>query len=247
MRLLVIMLVFLLSAQDGRAEQYNVAVAHIPPFAMKRDTGPEGILVDITSEAFGRLGHSVNFQFLPWPRAINYMNIGKVDAIVPFFKNPERVKFAEFPTKGLLQMDIHFFKRKGSAIQVSSVEDAKDYRIARVSRVNLGGTFAAYEERQDLKIDQVNNTGSGIKVLVNSRVELLASVKRIAEYAAAQLGMSHQIEVAGKAFDQHVAYLAFAKSSKSVTIAPDIWAEIEKMRINGRIDALTERYLSYIN
>lgn len=243
MRLAHVMLILLAFAFEAKADGYDIAVPHIPPYAMKRDTGPEGVLVDIISEAYGRLGHHVEFHFLPWPRAIQYVKAGKVDAITPFFKSPERFTYTNFYGQSLLDIELQFFRKTGSRIQVSSVEDAQPYRVAKVARVNLGQTFSQFEKDKRLQVDQVNKTLSGIKVLMNERVALFASSKLIAQYVAANAGLHNRIEPAGEPFDRLETYLAFSKKTKSPEMGEKISQEIEKMRKAGRIEYLIRRYL----
>ncbi|NVK19658.1 MAG: transporter substrate-binding domain-containing protein [Methylocystaceae bacterium] len=246
MRSLIVLLVFLTFAEKAKADRYDIAVAHIPPYAMMRDTGPEGILVDIVNEAYGRLGHHVRFHFLPWPRAIRYVKLGKVDGIAPFIKSEERTKFVDFFEPALLDMELLFFRKSGSLISASTVEEAHPYHVAKVARVNLGTNFEKFESEELLQVDYVNKTLSGIKVLMNGRVALFASPKLIAEYAAANAGLHNMIEPAGEPFDSLKTFLAFSKNGKGQKIGEQVSQEIAKMHKNGRIEYLMRRYLSHM-
>ena len=67
--------------QMAQAKEYKIAVAHIPPFSYEEEGVYKGILIDLTQEAMRRLGHGVTFVSYPWPRAVEYVELGLVDGL----------------------------------------------------------------------------------------------------------------------------------------------------------------------
>jgi len=143
--------VSVLLAQTTDAKNYKIALANIPPYAMMKDLKPSGILVDATREAVHRLGHTASFFFYPWPRAIENLKAGHVDAITPFFKTEGREKFATFHGNGLLDMELVFLRKTGSNLTVNTLEKAMHYRMTKVSRVSLGQEFDDLEKNKNLR------------------------------------------------------------------------------------------------
>ncbi|WP_167730190.1 transporter substrate-binding domain-containing protein [Terasakiella sp. SH-1] len=229
--------------QPLEAKTYRVALANIPPYAFYDSNGsPQGILVDIAREAFGGQGHEVSFQFFPWPRAIQNVKVGRVDAITPFFRNAQREEYVYFLGKGGVTMDLQFFKEQTKAFQVSNLDEAAGLRIVKVSKASLGPDFAAWEKAGLLKIDYVPNTQAGLKVLLAGRCDLLASVSAIAKFSAQNAGVATNIVPAGVPFAQMTAFLAFSKASMSEQEARTIASELDKMHKNGRVKELVTKY-----
>ena len=92
----------------------TVSTAHYPPLSLRdASDGKRGIVIDIAAEVFDRIGQSVEFQFLPWKRALNYAQTGKVHAMLPLFFTAERSKTLEFVYPPIFHLEIVLFARRG--------------------------------------------------------------------------------------------------------------------------------------
>ncbi|WP_126465343.1 substrate-binding periplasmic protein [Candidatus Terasakiella magnetica] len=238
-------LLLCLCAQTAFAKTYKVALANIPPYAFNdENNNANGILVDVTRDAFQRLGHQVTFNFYPWARSIQNVKTGRVDAITPFFHSDERAEYTHFVGKGVLTMELQFFKSVTEDFKVSTLEQAAAYRIAKVSKASMGERFSAYEKAGKLKVDYVPNTLTGLKVMLAGRTDLFASVRTIALYAANSAGFAKAVGPAGKPFDQRQAYLAFSRKTMDQETCDLLVNEIELMRKAGRIDEIIKKYVN---
>lgn len=242
-RFIVLFLVCLLASGPVWAKTYKVALAQIPPYAMKGKEGATGILVDLTRETFKRMGQEVEFNFVPWARAIQYVQIGRVDAIAPFFRNREREDYVHFPPKGLVDMELSLFQKKDQGLKIKVLEDAIGYRVVKVNKASLGDKFSRLVDEGLLKLEVVQNTDLGINVLLAGRADYLASVKNIALYAAKNSGKASLIEVAGPALDVMDAYLAFSKVTTDQKFVDRFYAEFVKLQKSGYHKQIVKQYL----
>lgn len=233
----------LFAANASSAQTYKVALAQIPPYAMRNQENASGILVDLARETFKRMGHDVEFQFVPWARAIQYVQNGRVDAIAPFFRNPEREEYVHFPQKGLVDMEITFFQKKGGDLNISIIEDAIGYRVVKVNKASLGQKFSRLVDEGLLKLEVVQNTELGINVLLAGRAELLASVKNIGLYAAKHSGKNGLIETTGPVLDKMEAHIAFAKKTVKEEFVERFYHEYVQLKKTGYLKHTIKHYL----
>lgn len=240
----LLLALILLSPISTKAEEFNIAVAKMPPYVLEENGQIKGILVDITKKLFERIGHEVHFQFFPWPRAIQNLKNGRVHGIIPFFKTKERETYSTFVEDGLVKMNLVFFRAKGSEIKINQLEDAEPYRIVKVDKASLGHKFHEYQTTNKLKVQLVPNTTLGVRVLASGRVDLMASVETIARYAAKHQKLADQIEVAGKPFKTMTAYLALSSVPTMRHLVSKLEYELATMKADGTIDQIYSRYLN---
>lgn len=229
-------------ATNCQAERYEFALAHMPPFAMKRDNGPEGIVVDLVQDVFHEMGQEVNFNFYPWARALQYLKFGRVHALAPLFESEERSRYTWFQGEGMFDMKLQFFKLAGNPIKASTLEEALPYRIAKIGKSYMGTQFSDLERKKMLHLDYVNNTLSGVKVLTSERVDLLASVKEVVEFNAAIAGLHDKISDAGDPFDTVKAFVGFSRSMVSKEFVERFNKIVERMKNDGHVDEIFNRY-----
>ncbi|MEG3618659.1 transporter substrate-binding domain-containing protein [Magnetovibrio sp. PR-2] len=235
----------LFDASPSRAEHFRFVSGQIPPFAIgSEDTLHAGIAIDIIQAVFQDMGHTVEIEVYPWPRALKNVQTGQYDGIFPLFKTPEREKFLTYPDQPLVSMGLAFFTQKNSSLQDITLDDAFDYSIVKVRRASMGEKFATAAKGFEENITEVNNTQTALKMLTRGRVDLFSSVTDIAMFNAKELGMDSQIKSAGPIFDTLLAYLAFSKSSgKSINLNAFNWTMI-KLKQNGTLHDIYAKYLS---
>lgn len=91
-----------------------------------------GIAPEIITEAFSRVGYSVEYYFMSWTLALEEVKAGKYDAIGTAYHTLEREKAYNF-SDPYMDSPIVFYKRKDSRVGwTGSVEDLKDYKIGVV-------------------------------------------------------------------------------------------------------------------
>ena len=229
-------------ATNCRAERYEFALTHMPPFAIKRDNGPQGIIVDLVQDVFHEMGQEVHFNFYPWARALQYLKSGRVHALAPLFESEERHQYAWFLGDGIFDMKLQFFKLAGNPIRASTLEEARPYRIVKIGKTYMGTHFSDFERRKMLHLEHVNNTLSGVKVLTSERVDLLAGVKEIVAFNAAIAGLHDKISDAGDPFDTVKAFVGFSKSMVSKEFVERFNKIVARMRDDGHLDEIFNRY-----
>ena len=236
---------FLFFARGAEAETYRFVSGQIPPYSIgTEDKLHAGIAIDIIQAVFEDMGHTVEIEVYPWPRALKNAKLGLYDGIFSVFKTPEREEFLTYPKEPLVSMDLGFYAGKNALYQNITLDNAFEHSIVTVRRASMGEKYAAASKGFEDSISEVNNTQTALKMLTKNRVDLFSSVTDIAVYNARELGIEKQIKLAGPIFDTLQAYLAFSKTSdKQININAFNWTMI-KLKANGTLHKIYAKYLS---
>lgn len=57
------------------------------PFNCEPDAARPGFMVEIAQYALGKYGHTVDYQIMPWNRAIKEVRAGKIDGVIAELKS----------------------------------------------------------------------------------------------------------------------------------------------------------------
>ena len=92
---------------------------------------PAVFFVEITREAFKRVGYDININWVPWKRAQELSFSGKYDALLGCYYTEERAKKLEYSAP-VSSTEVVFFELKGRNITFSSLRDLSPYTIGVV-------------------------------------------------------------------------------------------------------------------
>lgn len=166
---IVVFLVLIFLTNVVCAKGLTIITEEYPPVNFKKEGVIRGSSVEVVREILRRLKQPDNIRMLPWARGYNLLKTQPNIALFSTVRNQERE--SRFHWVGPLCISRNgFYARKGSGIQINSIEDAK--------RV---GSIATYKEdvrEQMLKtwgftnLDISNSSTSNLKKLLSGRVDL---------------------------------------------------------------------------
>ncbi|PHV09590.1 substrate-binding periplasmic protein [Chitinimonas sp. BJB300] len=118
----------LLGMSAGAAHALTLTTEDYPPFNMFEQKKVVGISTDIVQEAAKRAGVPVTIQLLPWERALSMAKSDADTCVYSAVRTAEREKL--FKWIGPLTTDeISLFALTDSPIKLSSIADAKKYKV----------------------------------------------------------------------------------------------------------------------
>lgn len=110
-----------------------------PPFNYSENGEIKGFATDVVKLVMKELGVNYKIETLPGSRAMKVLNKGPRTMFYSFIMTPERkTKYKWIGPFG--EESIYFYKRKGSQLQIKTLEDAK-----KVSRVCCRGIGLVYD------------------------------------------------------------------------------------------------------
>lgn len=108
---------------------------NIPPFEWENENGVQGIHIDLVKAVGKKLGFNVQFETVPWKRALIKMQVKASDAITYVSKTVDREEFIFFMDGNIIsKTNVHFFtidktekKEKMTFWKIRSFKDFKDW------------------------------------------------------------------------------------------------------------------------
>lgn len=157
-------------SQESMAKEYVVMTEDFAPFGYREDGKLTGLSVEIVREVLKTLSHPDNIEVLPWARAYRE-TLNKPNRVVfSMARSPDRE--ALFKWVGPLIADrIFFYKRRGAAIEIDTLDDAK-----KVKRIVLTRDFPEHRLLQSQGFSNLYLTVKPIqnfKMLMERRGDLV--------------------------------------------------------------------------
>jgi polar amino acid transport system substrate-binding protein len=218
MKIRTALLLFLIllsgAARSESPEPLVIATGGFRPVAYLQDGRPSGALCDVLTEAGRRAGIPIEFRFMPWPRSLAEAQAGRIDAIFPIFRTPEREANFAFPAEVLLTEPIRWFARVDSPLtSAPELDTATALRIGMVSRTSFGLNFdRALRDGLFTDVETVPSVAGAVKLLVAGRVDVVPGYDQAFWAEARELGLTGRIKELSPPLDAVPAYLAFTRA-----------------------------------
>lgn len=175
-----------------------------------------GICYDIIIEMAKRAEIQVDVEILPWKRALAMVERGKVDAVFPAGKTPEREKFGIYMSEFLYRSQYGLFVKKGNEFSFDKIEDLAGKKIG----IPMGNTFTKeFEDAKKANLLVVDEGGieveSNILKLNSNRFDVFIVNNMVGLDSIKRVNMLDKITILPKSLNQgNPQYLLFSKVSK---------------------------------
>jgi polar amino acid transport system substrate-binding protein len=216
------------------------------PFNCDPGASEKGYVIEVAEYAFAKKGHTIDYQNLPWTRALADVAAGKIDGAVGataldaknsglmtgkegvgatrncmYAKNDSTAKFA-------VAADLKNFKRVGIVQEYSYGDDLDAVMAANKGLIDaIGG-----EEPQKMNINKLE-AGRVDGVLEDGSVMAYA-LKKLGAKGVKKIGCERKTELI---------YIAFSsKSPKGAELAQLLDDGIKELRKNGKLKSILAKY-----
>ena len=202
-------------------------------YAKETDKGLEGPSVDLIKMLFSDYDIEIKPIALPWPRVLEYIKTGEIDAVAPIFYTSERAKFIEYS----IPFDAHETKvlvRRKHAFDFNIWEDLIGRSGAIVRQRSEGEAFDKFAA-EHLKLIKVNSLDQILNMLVSGRIDYGIDKMYDIMIRSKHLGLSGQIEVLPRPVAINQNYIGFSKKSPFTSYLPEINEKIIQLKKEGKI------------
>ena len=236
----------ILLGEPARSDTLTLVADEWCPYNCRPGAAQEGFLVDIARTVFEGAGDQVNYQVVPWSRAIADTRNGKFDAVIGAAQ--EETPDFVFPAKPVIVSYSAFFVRAGTNWRYTGAES--------LAGITLGATAGySYNEEIDAYIAAHKGDAARVqiaaseKALDNNIGKLLAS--RIGAAIEDPYVMRRELERIAKTaavieagrVRTGLVFIAFSpKSAHSKERAAVLDRGIERLRESGRLKEIMARY-----
>lgn len=216
----------------------------LPPKVFTENGELKGTYIEIIREACKRIGVEPEFQQYPWARAVNLAKNGKVDAVFPPFKTPERDRVFYFPESVSVTRNV-IFAPKDRHLVVKSMEDLKGLTVGINDQYSYGDQFDAFKSQ--LQLDSSLNEELLIQKLIHKsprRIDVAAASEEAFKFLNQRRGLQDEFEEI-YTISENKAYVAFtkAKDPEIKEVSESFGKAILQMKKEGTIKKITAKYI----
>lgn len=135
----------------------------------------DGFLIEISKEAFRRVGYTVNIQYMPWARALQTVMGGHAEALLGAYFTDERAEKMQY-TNSIGASEIVFFKLRDADITYSRLEDLRPYRIGTI----IGASYTTeFDKATFVEKEPTSDYNINLRKLLAGRVPLIVEKKAV--------------------------------------------------------------------
>ncbi|MBB1485523.1 substrate-binding periplasmic protein [Oceanospirillum sediminis] len=247
-RIFIISLILSLFSSVAIAQTIRIATGEYPPFCSS-SAKHYGFVSHVISEAFAREGHQVEFDFLPWKRALYQTSNGEYDATSWWVYSDERAaKFYYSDT--VVTNSVHFFYVKAHNFDFDwkTLSDLDDYRLGVTRGYFYNEEFTQYREENTDRFDVVNSDEQSLKRMLLKRIDLFpVNVVVGLELLRTKFGPNviHQITYHPRPLSSKDGFILFPKSqANSAQLSAIFNSGLKKLKADGSYERMQENLLS---
>ncbi|MCG8517855.1 MAG: transporter substrate-binding domain-containing protein [Pseudomonadales bacterium] len=167
----------------ARAEPVQMVTEAWPPLLVEGESGPEGVLWEITEAVFQRMDTPVELTFLPWKRAMRQLERGHSDAILGIKRNPDRARRFQFSGVPLVSSESVILHTRARSETLDDLADLDGLRIGYSAGYFYCPEFEALDT---IHRHRVPDLDAGLKMLELERIDALLMNRQVAEFYVSQ-------------------------------------------------------------
>jgi len=217
------------------------------PYNCDPGSDKPGYMVEIVQIVFGRAGHQVEYQALPWARAVVAARNGEYDGVIGAARDGSARDFV-FPDVPAGMSANAFLVRRGHPWRYTGIDSLPAVRLGVVLNYSYDAELDAYlaQHRGDpSKVLAEPGDGAlarNLRKLESGQIEALIENRSVLEYQLAQRGLSDRFEFAGE-MPSRGSYIAFSPvKPASAEYARLLGEGIRELRRSGELDRILARY-----
>lgn len=166
------------SASASAGEKMRFSVGDFQPY-FDKSMANQGVIAVVFKAAMAAEGIDVEYDFLPWARALEYAKDGTSAGSPGWTKTPERDADFLFSEPFVNCVDgVFFLKEKPLAF--SSVADFRGLRIGVINKLTYGKDFADAQSRNEFKTELAPASENLLKMLLSGRVDAVILNRSVA-------------------------------------------------------------------
>lgn len=223
------------------SQKLKIVTEEWAPYNYSEAGVPAGFSVEIVQAIAKSLGVDIDLQLLPSMRAKASLESNQRTMLITMLRTPERE--TQYKWIGPLgDSSIYFYKREGSPLVISTLEDAK--KVRSICARQGGLAISRLKAAGFTNLDAAPSDGKTVyKMLIFGRCDLAVS--------DSALGVSHILKQMNYPLDAVVqtpvkllalsAYIACSKDIPDIEIAR--WqAALDKLKASGAFQAILKKY-----
>lgn len=240
--LLKLILLCHLGSFEAQARSYKLVTLDFPPLEMLDEKGKvTGVAVEIVTEIFGKLGHTVEISLLPWARALALTMEGKADAIFTIYRLPERESFLDYSVEEIIPQPVSLYVRTNTQTKYQGdIKAIVGSKVGTLNSISYGKIFDGIKSQ--LKIERVDTMELNFKMLMAGRIDYVVSNSYSAASTLAKLGLEKDIIELEPPVEITPSYIAFSKKKALTALRDRFDTELRLFKKGPRYAKILSKY-----
>jgi polar amino acid transport system substrate-binding protein len=241
-----------MALEVAAAEPCTLRVGWEPyaPFTFADENGEAtGADIDLITAVADAIGCAIVPVELPWARILKEVEQGTLDLSTSTSRTPEREQWALF-SRPYRETEIAIYVRRGEtqrfALQELADIPEQQLRLGVIVDYYYGEALAeaASDPGFAAWIDGAPDYPTNIRKLVSGRIDgFLVEDVAVVEAELARMGMSEAVERYPLRIPGQQLHFMFSRETVEPDLVAQVDATIAQMRADGRLDAITAKYL----
>ncbi|MGM0449638.1 MAG: substrate-binding periplasmic protein [Pseudomonadota bacterium] len=245
--LLLALLLLPQQALTGERPEIVIAADQWCPINCSPDSDQPGFMIEIAQAVFAEAGYQVDYQLMPWSRAVVSAREGSVDAIVgafvgdaPDFVFPENEQGRIGPAALFTRSSSDWVYDGESSLDSVELGAILDYDYGDPLNSYIASNASGYRVQVMTGHSPLEKN---IEKLLMGRIDVVVEAEPVFLYKVEDLGVQDKVRHAGNATPRQNAYIAFSPERGSSREYARILSEgMETLRASGRLQRIMARY-----
>ncbi len=242
MRIPYLILPLLLLLSPGLAAATTLKVVSEPwvPYIYEQDGELQGIDYEVTQQVLRQLGYQLEWELMPWKRAMLSVESGRADAILDILATPERRRQLIFPSEHLSHNDSVLFYARKHPHPYADLQSLRGLTVGVAPGYSYGNPdflAADYFTREPAPTNEAN-----LLKLLNQRIDLALIDRRAGLHERQRLGLQEQIGFDPQPVASGKLYLAFHRGAGKVELSYAFNTELKRFKGSDAYQQILVRY-----
>lgn len=216
------------------------------PVNCEAESSHQGFAVDMARAVFKPKGYTVDYQIIPWTRAVAQGAAGEINGIVG--ASPGKPDYS-YPKQSVGTEKFVFMARASDPFTYAGIASLQGKRVGIVKDYEVSGPLGQFvkdNQNNPAVIDTVSGAQAGelnLKKLVWNRLDLVIDNESTLLYLAKTLGLGHDLKVVDAGGEPSPIYIAFSSARSETPTLIRIWDEgVSELRASGELAKILDAY-----
>jgi ABC-type amino acid transport/signal transduction systems, periplasmic component/domain len=203
-----------------------------------------GFMVEIARYALEKAGHQVDYNLMPWERALVQAKNGLIDCVVGAYKN-DAPNFL-FPDISQGAASTAAFVKKGSAWRYTNLDALKLVNVGAIAGYSYGKEIDAFITANPERVHLLSGERAleqNIRKLLSSRIDVVLEAPAVLNAKLKEMHLTDHIEFAGSINQPQNLYVACTpRKASSVEYVKLIGDGTRELRASGELKNILDKY-----
>lgn len=213
-----------------------------PPYTFGTSGAPSGgIKVKLLEAVVSKIdGLDAEVVLLPWKRCQAEAKAGKVDGILPLYKNDDRLSYLSFSEPTFTQLSTFWYNENKYSDGINwsgNFEELSSYKLGMLNGSFINGEMENVFEQKN-GILRARDTDALFGLLEKGRVDLIAVDDNVGRYLTRSKTLEGRIKAVGKPISTEQSFFGLSKEAGTDQFLDEFNLAIKKLSEDGTIERI---------